>query len=425
MIHKITILYVEDEKGMRTQLTKFLKNFSTKLFVAVDGEDGLEQYKKYTPDLVISDIQMPKLNGIEMVKDIKNIKYDQHIIFTTAFSDSGYFIDAIDLSVDGYILKPIDLEKLELKLEHITKQINLKKEIEYQKSITNEIAKLQDNLLVVLDEYQNMIYSNEKFLEFFSLNHIKEFKTKYNRLGYLFLENDDFFTPKGSGDKDWIKEIQTLEDSKRVVMILNTHTFTPHSFLVSIKTIKDTDHTIIVFTEITTITLEKKEFQHKAFSDELTGIYNRTYFNQELEKQIAIYKRDKTPLSFFILDIDKFKDFNDTYGHQTGDEILKSLAQIINKNTRAADTFARWGGEEFVKILPNSSLEQSVKVANNIREMIQNHTFVDGLKVTCSFGVSTFKDNDTAESLMKRADDALYRAKENGRNRVESENQDE
>jgi len=105
MINKITILYVEDEEGIRTQLTKFLKNFASELYIAVDGKDGLEQYKKYNPDIVISDIQMPKLNGIEMVKDIKNKKSNQHVIFTTAFSDSGFFIDAIDLSVDGYILK--------------------------------------------------------------------------------------------------------------------------------------------------------------------------------------------------------------------------------------------------------------------------------------------------------------------------------
>jgi len=419
--NKITILYVEDEEGIRTQLSKFFKNFASEVYISIDGEDGLEQYKKYKPDLVISDIQMPKLNGIDMVKKIKEINQYQHIIFTTAFTDSRYFIDAIDLIVDGYILKPIDLEKLELKIENISYQLNLKKEIEHQKIIINEIAKLQDNLLVVLDEYQNMIYSNEKFLDFFNIKSLNEFKSKYNRLDYLFIENDDFFTPNKSSNKDWITQIQILQDNKRVVMMLNTNSFTPQSFIVSIKTVKDTNHSIIVFTEITNITLEKKEFQYRAFNDELTGIYNRAYFNEELKKQIDIQKIDKNALSFFILDIDKFKVLNDTYGHQIGDEVLKELSKIINENSRSTDTFARWGGEEFVKILPNSSLTQSIKVANNLRKIIQNHTFINGLKVTCSFGVSTFNVNDTSQSLIKRADDTLYRAKQNGRNRVEWE----
>lgn len=170
MINKPTILYVEDENGIRNQLAKFLKNFCSELFVAVDGEDGLRQYKKQNPDIVISDIKMPKMDGIEMVKCIKDREPNQAVIFTTAFSESGFFIDAIDLAVDGYILKPIDLEKLEQKIVYITLQLNAYKEAEFQKSITNEITKLQNNLLVVLDASKNIIYSNENFLEFFNLN---------------------------------------------------------------------------------------------------------------------------------------------------------------------------------------------------------------------------------------------------------------
>lgn len=416
---KPTILYVEDEEGIRTKLVKFLKNFASNLYIAVDGKDGLAQYKEHSPDIVVSDIKMPNMNGIEMVRAIKDININQPVIFTTAFNDTSFFIDAIDLSVDGYILKPVNLEKLEHKIEHISQQLHLKKQIKLQKTIINEIAKLQDNLLVVLDEKQEMLYSNEKFLEFFDIEFLDEFKSKHNSLGDLFVENNDFFIPKNPTDKNWITEIQALEDNKRIVSMVNLDLFIPQAFLVSVKTIGKTNHTIIVFTEITNITIEKKEFQRKAFTDELTGIYNRAYFNEELKKQIATHKRDKTPLSFFMFDIDKFKDFNDTYGHQMGDKILKELAKIVTKHTRATDTFARWGGEEFVNILPSSSLDNTLKIADNLRQIIQNHTFVDGLKVTCSFGVSSFEEDDTQETLMKRADDALYRAKENGRNRVE------
>ena len=201
--------------------------------------------------------------------------------------------------------------------------------------------------------------------------------------------------------------------------MLDLFTLEPKAFLVSVKTIHKTFHTIITFTEITNISIEQKRFKLKAFTDELTGVYNRAYFNEELTNEIARYKRDKSPFCFFMLDIDKFKDFNDLYGHQIGDEVLKSLAKIINNHTRKTDTFARWGGEEFVQILPHTTLKNAKKVANDIRILIQQHTFVNKLKVTCSFGVSQFRDNDTAQSLLKRADDALYKAKQNGRNCVE------
>ncbi len=120
-----------------------------------------------------------------------------------------------------------------------------------------------------------------------------------------------------------------------------------------------------------------------------------------------------------MLDIDKFKDFNDSYGHQIGDEILKDLSKIIIKKTRSIDSFARWGGEEFIIILPNTTLENATIVADSLRKYIQNHTFVHNLRVTSSFGVAQFCENDTKETIMKKVDDALYRAKKNGRNRVE------
>jgi len=139
---KITILYVEDEQGIRNSLGKFLKNFASELYIAVDGEDGLEQYKKYKPDLVISDIQMPKMDGLEMAQAIKNIDGDQYLIFTTAFSNNEFFIKAINLQVDGYILKPLDLEKCEEKILQITRQIEIRKDLTLKNQMLIQQSKL-------------------------------------------------------------------------------------------------------------------------------------------------------------------------------------------------------------------------------------------------------------------------------------------
>jgi len=165
----------------------------------------------------------------------------------------------------------------------------------------------------------------------------------------------------------------------------------------------------------------KNEYKEKAYTDELTAIYNRTYFNKELKKEISRYKRDNIPFCFIIIDIDSFKKVNDTFGHQVGDEILKDMTSIIRKRIRITDTFARWGGEEYVELLPNTTFENARLIAENIRTMIEDYTFSNSLKVTCSFGISQIREDDLEESLIKRADEALYRAKAKGKNRVEGQ----
>ena len=142
MKNNLTILYVEDEKGVQDNLSKFLKHFSSELYLASNGKDGLELYKQYNPDIVISDIQMPIMDGIEMTKAIKQINMDQYVIFTTAFNDNDFFIEAIELQVEGYILKPIDLDKLEEKIIHLYKQIEAKKDLQVKKNMLIQQSKL-------------------------------------------------------------------------------------------------------------------------------------------------------------------------------------------------------------------------------------------------------------------------------------------
>jgi len=132
MLKVKSILYVEDEKEVQKELAEVIELFCENLYLADDGVQGLEQYKNYNPDIVISDIKMPFMDGITMAKKIKEIDDEVHLIFTTAFSDVDFFQDAIELQVDGYILKPIDLELLENKIKKVIKAIKLKEEL-YEK----------------------------------------------------------------------------------------------------------------------------------------------------------------------------------------------------------------------------------------------------------------------------------------------------
>ena len=166
------------------------------------------------------------------------------------------------------------------------------------------------------------------------------------------------------------------------------------------------------------------EYQYKlATIDGLTELYNHRYFQDTLRKQIEISRRYNQPVSLIICDIDYFKKFNDTYGHQAGDAVLRQVAQTLKKNSRTTDFVCRYGGEEMSIILPNTKAEEALMLANRICSAVSEKPFhltpVDTAEVTISLGVSTFPDNaQTPQDLIEWADKGLYYAKEHGRNQV-------
>jgi diguanylate cyclase (GGDEF)-like protein len=159
-------------------------------------------------------------------------------------------------------------------------------------------------------------------------------------------------------------------------------------------------------------------------TDHLTGLFNRRYMMEALDKEVQRSIRKGGTLSLIILDIDHFKRVNDDYGHQQGDAVLQKVALLLQKELRTYDCAARYGGEEFVAILPDSTLQESVFVADRIRQAVQGTRFdapLDTLNLTVSLGVACFSQEHatTVDGFIKIADDALYRAKTNGRNRIE------
>jgi len=160
-----------------------------------------------------------------------------------------------------------------------------------------------------------------------------------------------------------------------------------------------------------------------AHVDQLTGLYNRRFFDQSLLLEIERALRYQLELSLVIMDIDHFKDFNDTHGHQKGDEVLKEVAKWVTENTRVNDFAARYGGEEFVIILPGTSYSGALALGEKIRKAIERESEKAlGLSVSASFGISLFHEGkDNEESLLARADQCLYLAKERGRNTVVGE----
>jgi diguanylate cyclase (GGDEF)-like protein len=154
----------------------------------------------------------------------------------------------------------------------------------------------------------------------------------------------------------------------------------------------------------------------RATTDPLTGLYNRAKFDESLVSETARSERYRTPLALIMYDVDHFKQVNDVHGHQTGDDVLVHLSEIVFECIRATDLLARWGGEEFVILAPGQAAYQA---AEKLRAAIEQATFSVVGRITCSFGVAEFSEGDSAATLVARADNALYRAKMRGRNRTE------
>lgn len=165
---------------------------------------------------------------------------------------------------------------------------------------------------------------------------------------------------------------------------------------------------------------QKRVYEQRAHTDYLTKIYNRSKFDNILEYEYKKYQRYKESFCLIFLDIDFFKKINDEFGHDIGDDVLVQLSHLISKNIRQSDTFARWGGEEFVILLSQTNLETAKVLANKLRELVEKHAFPTVNHLTVSMGVVEFHERYQLDEFIKLADIALYMAKENGRNKVET-----
>ncbi|MGV8130976.1 MAG: GGDEF domain-containing protein [Candidatus Pacearchaeota archaeon] len=153
--------------------------------------------------------------------------------------------------------------------------------------------------------------------------------------------------------------------------------------------------------------------------DEKTGVYNNKFFKTISEMELDKAKREIGPLSLMILDLDNFKKLNDTYGHLIGDEILKRLALVLKNNIRKYDIISRFGGEEFVILLPNTQIKRAKLVCERIRREVQNDRELKKYSVTFSGGLTEYKKGDSVKKMQLRADKAVYQAKKKGKNRIE------
>ena len=408
---QVTVLYAEDEKEAREGFAKTLKRYTKEQYIADDGEKAIELYRQYHPDIVITDINMPNKNGIELAEEILEINPEQIIIFTTAHTESKYTLRALEMQVEAYMIKPINKNKFKEKLNHITKNIISERENKKNQKIIQAMLDSQSSILVLTDFF-NIEFASKSFLKLFNVSCKEEFSLKYENFIDIFkdmpsciyeITKDNFMESYNNKEET----IVCLSENKKIYKINIDEINIDKSILYA-----------IFFIDITTLHNQRKKALYESFHDNLTSSYNRVMFDKLLDTEYLRFIRHQRPLCLAIFDIDHFKAINDTYGHLAGDRILMALADFFHKNIRDIDIFARWGGEEFVLLMGETQIDEAQKVCEKLIKGIEEMDMKNLPNITMSAGATEIDKDDSKEEFFKRADDALYDAKRSGRNQV-------
>jgi len=419
---KPTLLLVEDDDVARQMLSLVVSKElpHVTLFVAENGKEGLDSFRKHTPDLIITDVRMPVMDGIRMAKKIRELNKETRIIVITADNDINRVLEAIDIGINHYVLKPIDNVKLISAIKSCLTGIEQERHVREQLEFFRKLSRAVDQgpvANIVTDAEGNIEFVNPGFTRLTGYTYseavgknVRILKSggtpseEYRRLWKAIKSGEEwwgeFLNRKKSGELFWVS--------------------------VSISPITDVSGKITNFLSRQEDITERKQkletILHMAYYDSLTGLPNRYFFQELLQNAMNQAQRHGRMLAVLFLDLDRFKNINDSLGHPVGDQLLQATAQRLRDCcSREGDIVARRGGDEFIVLLPELKDQQGlVKVAQRIIDAF-NRSFTlpeHELSISTSIGISVFpQDGSDPETLIKKADTAMYCAKEEGRNR--------
>lgn len=472
---KERILIVEDSATTRHIIQYLFSKNGFEVFLAHDAETALALLPDCQPDLILTDCYMPGMSGFEMVREIKKTPEYRHlpVIMVTAAQKREDLLQGLAVGANDYIIKPFDESELIARAGVHLLNKKLYDEIIHQK---NKLEMLYDNKNRLLQEI-TILDDMSQGLQNCMAEH-EAYPIIVHALNDLFLcssgallicdeneENCQSIANWGEVPDSFFNDIQVTSchalSTKKVFNSLSEekdnnaqHCDAIHDKeticipLVSreirlglirlrldnvdrrralASTQNHQWHLMRTSAEHISLALAnlrlRESLRAQSIRDPLTNLYNRRYMEESLFREISRMKRNKSSLGVIMLDVDYFKNLNDTYGHTAGDEVLKKLAALLANSTRNADIACRYGGEEFILILPDACLNSTAAKAEHIRLKIEKELHMDfdnrKASVTVSLGVSVYPENGVlTHDLISQADKALYAAKRSGRNRV-------
>lgn len=428
------------------------------VLTASNGPDGLKLASEHKPDIILLDVMMPGMDGFEVCRQLKSSPDTAHIpvVMVTALDQPTDRVNGLDAGADDFLTKPVNdialfaRVKSLVRLKMMTDEIRMREATGQSLGIAQAFQALAPDsaeeggrILLVEDRENAALKTADDMISSFDV------EVTGDPIDALMRARD--------GDYDLIILSLSMQhsDGMRLCSQLKSLESTRHTPVLVLVEEGDTKRLVraleigvndylmrpIDRNELiarTRTQIKRKRYSDRlrqnidlslemAITDQLTGLYNRRYMARHLVTQVAASHETKKPLSLLILDLDYFKSINDTYGHGMGDEVLRIFAQRLKANVRGIDLACRYGGEEFVVIMPETDVSFAYSVAERLRQNVADVPFPQPgggkpLNVTVSIGVTSLeRADDTSESVMKRADAALYRAKRDGRNRVVAE----
>lgn len=425
---------------------------------AHDGPTAIERARRDAPDLILADVMMPGMDGFELCRQLKADPETAHIplVMVTALSDVADRVRGLEAGADDFLTKPVNDIALFARVRSLARLKQMMDELRVRQAAAGgdapllteaELEKagaLADAKVLLADPSETLAGKVASYLaeDGHRTQHVKSGR---EALAQAQAEPFDLLIVSlHLGKEDGLRlcsQFRSQDETRHVpILLLLDEEDLPR--LPKGLEIGVTDYLIkpIDRNELrarTRTQIRRRRYHDKlremlqrsvalAYTDTLTGVYNRRYMNAHLDRKIMEIADTVKPVSILMFDIDKFKAINDSYGHNAGDEVLRELARRVSRGVRDIDLVSRYGGEEFVIVMPDADIEVAVAVAERVRVLVADQPFtVNGpavaLPVTISIGVATTRDpTETAESLIGRADEALYRAKGRGRNCVAS-----
>ncbi|CAA6810802.1 MAG: Unknown protein [uncultured Sulfurovum sp.] len=307
------------------------------------------------------------------------------------------------------------------------------------KQIIQNFLNAHDNIMILSDG-KNINMINKQGLKVFGYDSLKSFKLAHADISDFFLENEMdndesdqrqgkiLYIDKYTYGKKWILSVAKEEKKQVKVKIFAKDSLMDRYYQIRISKLNIANSYSLSFTDITEIEAKRLSVLYDAEYDQLTNIFNRVKVNKMLKDLSYNAKKYNHEVTLILFDIDHFKRVNDDFGHNAGDSVLRELASLVKGVLREKDIFtqldgedkifARWGGEEFIILLKDVSLEKTSRLASRLRKEIEKFHFNIVKNVTCSFGVTQLRAGDTQIQFLERVDKALYEAKEKGRNQV-------
>lgn len=445
------ILVIDDiDANVRLLEAKLTADYY-EVLTASDGVTGLAIAAAEKPDIILLDVMMPGMDGFQVCRRLKDDPITRHIpvVLVTALDGRADRIMGLDAGADEFLTKPIDdfilfarvrsLTRLKMVLDELRDREDSGRRAGLINAAGNRLAGSGGRVLIVDDhERQAQRLAVELAVDHRPVVEADPEKAHLTARGPVDLVIVNCVS-KGFDGLRFCAQLRShettrnlpilalidLEDRIRGIRALDigvndvlSRPIDPEELAARVRTqIKRKRYSDLLRTNL-------DESLEAAVTDQLTGLHNRRYMTGQLDALVARASRDGEPVAALLLDIDHFKKINDSFGHDVGDEVLREFAVRLASNVRAVDLPCRYGGEEFVVVMPETALADAQRIAERIRLHVSGAPFrvVNGreiLAVTISIGVAvTLGPGDTQDALLKRADEALYEAKASGRNRV-------